>query len=301
MAERPTLSIQLTNFAVDDPGGWEPLLERARLADRVGVDRVVVSDHVVFGEDLDAYGEPDTGGTTGGRQPTGPDGHWLEPLTLLTAVAATTDRVRLGTGILLAALRRPAVLAKQVATLDVLSGGRVELGVGVGWLEEEFRVLGVPFERRGKRTDEHIGAMRALWTQELPTYQGEMVSFEHAISRPQPVQGAVPITIGGHTSAAARRAGRLGDGFFPGRGSHDDLQQLFGEVRTAAEEHGRDPDAIELTAGGRGTPGDQGVEEVRALAELGVDRVVIPPLAFDPDGLRDALARFGDEVIAKAG
>jgi probable F420-dependent oxidoreductase len=268
-----------------------------RAAEDAGFESIWTVEHVVVPQGY----ESSYPYSRSGRMPGPEDADIPDPLIWLTWVAAATTSLRLGTGILILPQRNPVITAKQVATLDVLSGGRVELGVGVGWLEEEFRVLGVPFERRGKRTDEHIGAMRALWTQELPTYQGEMVSFEHAISRPQPVQGAVPITIGGHTSAAARRAGRLGDGFFPGRGSHDDLQQLFGEVRTAAEEHGRDPDAIELTAGGRGTPGDQGVEEVRALAELGVDRVVIPPLAFDPDGLRDALARFGDEVIAKAG
>src|SRR5215207_8141 len=134
----PQLSIMVRTYAAEDPGTWQPLLDAARAADSAGVDRVLVSDHVVFGEHLEAYGRPEAGGVEGGKQPTGPDGHWLEPLTVLTAISAQTTRVRLGTYILLAALRRPVTLAKQLATLDVLSGGRVDLGVGIGWQREEY-------------------------------------------------------------------------------------------------------------------------------------------------------------------
>ena len=118
---RPELSIQVVTFAAEDPGNWNAMVDRAVAADTAGIDRLVVSDHVAFGENLDAYADPTLGGTEGGRQPTGPDGHWLEPLTVLTYLAARTRRIRLGTSILQAALRRPAVLAKAAATLDVLS------------------------------------------------------------------------------------------------------------------------------------------------------------------------------------
>src|SRR3989442_3749621 len=121
------LSAALPPSAPEDPGDWTHVFALARAADAAGVDRVVVSDHVVFGENLEAYGRPETGGVEGGRQPTGPDGHWLEPLTVLTAVAAQTTRVRLGTYILLAALRRPVILAHQLANLDVISPGPVYL------------------------------------------------------------------------------------------------------------------------------------------------------------------------------
>ncbi len=130
--KHPELSLYLRTYTDDPQHDWNTTLDTARLMDTAGVDRVAVSDHVVFGENFDAYADPSSGGTAGGRQPTGPDGHWLEPLTVLTAIAATTTTIRLGTSVLLAALRRPAVLAKQLATLDVLSGGRVDLGVGVG-------------------------------------------------------------------------------------------------------------------------------------------------------------------------
>src|ERR1700761_2774527 len=131
--KHPELSLYLGTYTDGPSHDWRVMLDMARAVDVAGVDRVVVSDHIVFGENLDAYGDPSIGGQAGGRQPTGPDGAWLEPLMGLMAIAATTRRIRLGTAVLLAALRRPTVLAKQLATLDVLSDGRLDLGVGVGW------------------------------------------------------------------------------------------------------------------------------------------------------------------------
>src|ERR1019366_406471 len=154
----PQLSVMLINFSASDPGSWQPLLDGARAADEAGVDRLAVSDHVVFGENLEAYGDARVGGIEGGRQPTGPDGMWLEPLTLLSVVAGGTSHARLATGILQAALRRPAVLAKAAATLDVLSGGRLDLGVGVGWQREEFTDPGQPFVGRTARLDDTVRA-----------------------------------------------------------------------------------------------------------------------------------------------
>jgi probable F420-dependent oxidoreductase len=234
-----------------------------------------------------------------GRMPAPDDLDLPDPLIWLTWVAANTRHLRLATGILILPQRNPVVTAKEVATLDVLSGGRVELGVGVGWLAEEFDVLGVPFEQRGRRTDEYIEVLRTLWTEDVASYDGSFVRFDQVVSRPRPAQGTVPITIGGHTEAAARRAGRLGDGFFPGRGSHDELTRLLDVMRATAGEHGRDADAIEVTSSGNGALGGGAIDEIKALADLGVSRVIVPPLAFDPAGLRDALARYGDEVIAR--
>ena len=146
--------------------------------DAAGVDRVVVSDHLVFGENLDAYADPTIGGTAGGKQPTGPDGVWLDPLIYLTAIAATTTRIRMGTAILLAALRRPAVLAKQLATMDVLSGGRIDLGVGVGWQREEYEAVGLAFEDRGRLLDHTLEVCQMLWTQQRATYDSAELSFD---------------------------------------------------------------------------------------------------------------------------
>ena len=213
------LSVSLPTFAAEGSRrtGTVSSIWRSA-ADEAGIDRVVVSDHVVFGENLEAYGRPESGGVEGGRQPTGPDGHWLEPLTVLTAVAARTTRVRLGTYILIAALRRPVVLAKQLATLDVLSHGRVDLGVGIGWQREEYEAAGLglrcawsparPFAR---------GLPDALARRARASFSSTELRFEAIHSMPKPVQaGGVPIWVSGRCNGAvARRLARFGRGWIP--------------------------------------------------------------------------------------
>jgi probable F420-dependent oxidoreductase len=222
-----------------------------------------------------------------------------DPLIWLSFLAGQTTTLKLATGILILPQRNPVVLAKECATLDKLSGGRLVLGIGVGWLEEEFDALGVPFAERGRRTDEYVHVMRALWSEEKASYHGDFVNFDRAISQPKPVDGAVPIVIGGHTAIAARRAGRLGDGFFPGKGSNDELRALLAVMRESAEKAGRDPDAIEVTTGGAAAFAPDPVEALGELAEMGISRVVIPPLSFNPTKIGDKLADFGENVIAK--
>jgi probable F420-dependent oxidoreductase len=171
----------------------------------------------VFGENLDAYGHPETGGVEGGRQPTGPDGHWLEPLTVLTAVAAQTTRVRLGTYILLAALRRPVVLAKQLATLDVISGGRVDLGVGIGWQREEYDAAGLDFNARGRLLDHSLEVCQTLWREQRASIASPELHFDAIHAMPKPVQpGGVPIWVSGRCNErVARRLARFGSGWIP--------------------------------------------------------------------------------------
>jgi len=268
--------------------------EMARAAEAAGFESLWTVEHVVVPSGYESTYPYDPSG----KMPGGEEFDIPDPLVWLTWVASATSTIRLATGILILPQRNPVVLAKELATLDHLSGGRVELGVGVGWLEEEFDAIGVPFAERGRRTDDHVAAMRALWGQEKATYHGEFTSFDDCISRPRPVGGSIPIHVGGHTDIAARRAGRLGDGFFPGKGSPQDLARSRELVRATATEHGRDPDAIELTAGGM-VMGDKALDGVKALADVGVDRVVLPAFAFWGD-TADALARYGDEVIARA-
>lgn len=213
----PQISLQLRTFT-DDPGhDWGTTLALGRAMDAAGVDRVVVSDHVVFGENPDAYADPRLGGIAGGRQPTGPDGQWLEPLVVLTALAATTTRIRLGTAVLLAALRRPAVLAKQLATLDVLSGGRLDLGVGVGWQREEYEAAGLDFERRGRLLDHTVEVCQALWTHQRSSYASPELTFHNIHQMPKPVQpDGIPIWVSGTVNdAVARRLARFGCGWIP--------------------------------------------------------------------------------------
>jgi probable F420-dependent oxidoreductase len=233
-----------------------------------------------------------------GKMPGGESVAIPDPLIWLAYVAAATEKLVLGTGILILPQRNPAVVAKEIATLDRLSGGRLRLGVGAGWLEEEFDALGVPFAGRGKRLDAYIEALRALWTGDEVTRDDGYHVWDRVVSLPTPTNGSVPIVIGGHTEVAARRAGRIGDGFFPGKGSPAELAHLFTVMREAAEAADRDPEAIEITCGTPAVAGDDPVGAVEELAALGVHRIVVPPLAWDAASAPDAYGAFGERVIA---
>jgi probable F420-dependent oxidoreductase len=266
-----------------------------RLAEAAGFDSVFAVDHVVIPDDYaSTYPYSSTGRLPGGRATAFPD-----PLIWIAHAAAATTRLRFMTGVIILPQRDPLVLAKQVATLDHLIGGRFELGIGVGWLKEEFAALGVPFERRGRRTDEYVAAMRALWREDGASHAGEFVKFERVSCNPKPVRGAVPIVVGGHTEAAARRAGRLGVGFFPSIGSQVDTAPLLDVVRRAAEAAGRDPAAVEIIMGCPDAlpgSGKDPAAAVEARMRLGVGRIALPVGAFMPN-LEETLPRFGEMVI----
>jgi probable F420-dependent oxidoreductase len=274
-----------------DPDG---AVELARAAEAAGFESLWTVEHTVVPVGYESTYPYDRSG----RMPGSDDAPIPDPLVWLAYLASATTTINLATGILIQPQRNPVVLAKEVATLDHLSGGRVQLGVGVGWLEEEFDAIGIPFAERGRRTDDGIAAMRALWSQDQASYDGEFTSFTDCICRPRPVGGTVPVHIGGHTGVAARRAGRIGDGFFPASGSHEELAALFALVHRTAEESGRDPGAIEITCGGNGVFGPGALDEAAALAELGVDRIVVPSFLFWKDTAA-ALAAYGDEVVAR--
>lgn len=248
MPVTPQLSLQLRTFTDDPSHSWASTLALGQAMDVAGVDRVVVSDHVVFGENPGAYADPALGGITGGRQPTGPDGHWLEPLTVLAALAATTTHIRLGTAVLLAALRRPAVLAKQVATLDVLSGGRVDLGVGVGWQREEYEAAGLRFERRGRLLDHTLEVCDALWTRQRSSYRSPELSFDDIHQMPKPVQaGGVPIWVSGTVNdAVARRLHRFGEGWIPWGPAIGDPSGSIAAMKDKITGLGGDPTGLQV-------------------------------------------------------
>ncbi len=294
------LSTTLVTFSATDPGSWRPLLERAQAADRAGIDRLVVTDHVAFGERLDAYGRPEVGGVAGGRQPTGPDGHWLEPITVLSAVAAVTERVRLGTGILLAALRRPVVLAKALSTLDVLSEGRVDLGVGVGWQREEYEAAGLDFSERGRLLDHTLGVLSTLWRDERASFSDERLSFGGIHQMPKPRQpGGVPIWVSGTANrAVARRIARFGSGWIPWGPAAADLPTGIDEMRGLVEAEGGSLDGIQIVGAVRTVAAVDGsidfaatFEAVPPLAEVGVTDVRLTLRApDDPSAAEDLFA-----------
>ena len=274
-------------------------IRMVKLAEAAGFDSVVAVDHVVFPHSYTSVYPY----APGGRLPGGPGGALPDPLIWMAAMMAVTQRLRFLTGVIILPLRNPLVLAKQVATLDHMSGGRIELGIGVGWLKEEFEALGVPFEKRGKRSDEYIAAMRKLWAEDGASFAGEFVNFHEVSSNPKPMRGGVPIVIGGHSEAAARRAGRLGQGFFPSIGTQVDILPLFDVMWRTAEQAGRDPQSIEIMAGcpdllpGSTTDPRAAIE---ARAKQGVDRIILPVWRYLPD-LEDGLGRFGETVIRPFG
>ncbi len=274
-----------------DPAAAVELLQAAEEA---GFESAWTVEHTVVPEGYEsAYPYSPDGKMAGGKS----DIPLPDPLIWLSYAAAATSRIKLGTAILILPQHNPVITAKQVATLDHLSGGRVLLGIGVGWLREEFEAIGASFDDRGARTDEYVAAMRELWSAERPSFHGEFVRFDGAHCRPRPVNGAVPIIVGGHSRAAARRAGRLGDGFFPARGAPEDLFDL---ARRTAEEHGRDPDALEISAS---LPDD--LQDLPKLAKAGVKRVLVPVTGMA--GLAPAIAgpddafRWKDRIGDMAG
>jgi probable F420-dependent oxidoreductase len=275
----PQLSIALRTYAAEDPGTWQPLLDQARAADAAGVDRVLVSDHVVFGEHMEAYGRPESGGVEGGKQPTGPDGHWLEALTTLSVVCGMTSRVRLGTNILIAALRRPVVLAKSAATLDVLSGGRLDLGVGIGWQREEYDAAGLDFGTRGRQLDLTLEVCQTLWREPRADVDLPGIAFERIHMMPKPLQpGGVPIWVSGRLNErVARRLARFGRGWIPWGEDADDLLTSIPRMREAVSAAGGDGGAMQVAGvlpavrrGDRTMDVDATMARAVTLAEAGV-------------------------------
>ncbi|MBP1823336.1 LLM class F420-dependent oxidoreductase [Mycobacterium sp. OAE908] len=235
-------------------------------AEHLGFDSVWAADHVVMPA---SYKSIHPYGNAPYVPPTVP---FPEPLTWLAFAAGVTERIRLCTGVLVLSQRNPVVLAKTAATLDVLSNGRLTLGVGLGWNKEEKLATGLVPVGIGARTEEYVHAMRQLWTNQPATFDGTHCSFNEVHCLPAPAQRSVPIVIGGHTLKAAARAGRVGDGFFAWDVGPESLPPLIAEVRRSARACGRDPNAIELSAGGT----DIKPADLERYAELGVTRVVLP-------------------------
>jgi len=264
-------------------------------AEEAGFESLWTVDHAV----VPTYYERVYPETASGEFPFPVDHPLADPLPWLTWVGAATTRIRLGTAILVLPQRNVLITAKEAATVDRLTGGRLILGVGVGWCREEFEVLGADFDTRGRRLREAIPALRALWTGEPAGYASESVTFDGVVCQPRPANKTVPIHIGGFSMTAAARAGRIADGFFPaGYGDLDRLAALIARTREAAVEAGRDPADIEITTRWTRDPSDIDPGLVDRLAELGVSRVTVPAMLFDAEDLPGSIRRFGDTYLA---
>lgn len=259
----PGTPIRLGLFALNQHADGRDVLGRiGPLAETLGYDSLWMGEHVVV---PDPYAPP---------SPMQPGDPILDPLVALAFVAAHTERMLLATGIIILPQRNPLVLAKQLASLDRVTGGRLLFGMGVGYLEPEMSAIGVPMERRGTRAVEYLQAMRALWEQEQPAFEGEFVRFSGVNAYPRPLQEPLPVVMAGHSSAAHRRAARHAQGWYGFMLDLDATAEQVKGLEAALAEAGRQRSGFEITVTPRGRLDG---EKVAAYGRLGVDRLVLVP------------------------
>lgn len=262
----------------------------ATTAERHGFATLWAGEHVVMVDDSESrYPYSDSGVIA-----VPAEADWLDPVIALSFAAAATSRIRLATGVLLLPEHNPVIVAKQAASLDRLSGGRLTLGVGVGWSREEFEALGVPFERRGARTAEYVAAMRTLWRADVASFDGEFVGFDSIRVNPKPVAGpGIPIVVGGNSDAALRRVAAWGDGWYgfnlDGIG---EVRDRINRLEKLCTESGRDRAGLRLAV----ALAAPRVDDVGALAELGVDELVLVEAPPDSaDAVPEWISALADE------
>jgi probable F420-dependent oxidoreductase len=275
--------------ALADP---ETLADVARLAEDLGYHSVFVADHVIMPRTL----APKYPYSRDGRFPYDPDRDWLDPMVALGYLAGRTTRIRIGTSITVLPMRHPIVTAKQVATADRLSGGRVIFGVGAGWMAEEFALLGEPFHERGRRMDEYLRLLKILWTEASPVFAGKYFQVKDCAFAPKPVQKPhVPVWVGGDSPAALRRAAALGDGWHSAGTSLADLPGKLRILGEALEAAGRSRDRFAVSA----FPTDPfTLEVVRQFAAHGVGHLMVPVFSFEAARVRQRLEQVAVQVIA---
>jgi probable F420-dependent oxidoreductase len=304
------IGVSLPNVGLDH--GKDMLLPVAQAAERLGFDSVWAAHHVLMPYERSSQYPYQHSGTeiamTPGMQ-------WLDPLVTLSVIAGATDRIGLGTSVFVLPYRDPVTLAAELAALDVLSDGRLTLGIGVGWMREEFEAIGVPPEERGARTDEHIRVMRTLWTDDPASFQGRFTSFQNVVLATRPrTDGGPPIWVGGNTEPALRRALRLGNGWHGFEVFPEEIADLQARLARLGEEVGRDPAELELSlARGLIPPGreeesfipdrrmlggsaDQVVEELGRYSEAGLELVLIQ-VSLLPPLVPEALEWVAAEVL----
>jgi probable F420-dependent oxidoreductase len=285
----------------------ENVLTFSRRMETLGYDSLWASDHVVLPYTIRSrYPYSETG-----QFPLPPAANFLEPLTTLALVAGVTERVKLGTTILVLPHRHPVLAAKMLANLDHLSNGRVILGAGVGWMKEEVTLLGAPFDKRGAWSDEAIRIMRACWSQEKVSYRGQFFSFEEIGCFPQPVRKTIPIWIGGHTPRALRRVAELGDGWHAAFPAPDKLEEELRLLRAECARVGRSFDDVAITlrtglsirkepsAGRRpmtGTP-EEIATDIRRYKALGVGTLLLETRYRDLEDVLGIYETFARDIL----
>ncbi|MEH6570856.1 MAG: LLM class F420-dependent oxidoreductase [Halioglobus sp.] len=270
----------------------EEMVGLAQYIESLGFESAWTFEHAMVPVDYNSKYPYSKDGKMGGK----PTNNFIDPLIALTAIAANTTTLRLGTGVNIVSQANPLMLAKQAASLDLISNGRFMLGAGIGWLEEEFQAMGVPFERRGARFDDYIQAMRKVWSGEVVEHQSDFINWSGFQSYPVPVQKpGVPIIMGGAKGKIYERIAKHGDGWFAPTNDAAALAPMLEPLKAACAEHGRDYASVELTSMWD-TQG--GMDGIKAFQDLGVSRVIVPLFALGEDPLA-GLAKLGDEIIAK--
>jgi probable F420-dependent oxidoreductase len=272
------------------------LRDIAQLAEEEGYDTIFSGDHAILPMKIESKwpylewneGKPHFDVYT--------DQPWLDVFTVISFVAAYTKTVRVGTGVLIVPYRNPFDVARRLATIDVLSGGRLIVGCGVGWMEEEFDMLGIPFERRGKRTDEYINAMKAVWTETNPRIDGEFVRLDRDINpEPRPLQKPhPPIWVGGESKAAVRRAARLADGYTIALLTEAQAVPLLEELNRELEVQARDPAEIEISMMAEAST--LNADTVKRAEGLGVETLIYIPLSPNAAGMGKEIQDFAKRV-----
>jgi probable F420-dependent oxidoreductase len=279
------LKFGLTSMNAGATSYPEALVRVAQSAETAGFDSLWAGEHHVLA-------------TSSSRIPA--TNRILNPVVALTFVAVHTRTIRLGTGVLLLPQHQPLILAKELASLDVLSGGRLIVGIGVGWAEAEYEALGVPFRDRGARADEYLAAMRAIWSEEAPAYHGRYVSFQEVKAFPRPVQQPTPpIVIGGRAPAVLRRAVEQANGWYGFALDLDETAGALAELREAAARHHRPSSLgeLEISVAPR-VPIDKAT--ARRFAELGVHRLIlIPPWEMDAAALEQWVTTLGETLVGQ--
>lgn len=271
----------------------ENLVRVARWAEELGYHSVWVSDHVVLPEPETVKSYYPYDEENQWRAPA--DTKWMDPLLALAWAGSVAPSVKLGTSVLVLPLRNPMLLAKRLATLDYLTGGRAMLGAGAGWMEEEFDLIGVPFNKRGTRSAEMVELMRAFWRGETVEFQGDIWQIAGCQMHPTPVQASIPVLWGGHSTYALRRVAKLGDGWHPTQTTIEQLADGIEQLRRLCDEYDRDPSSLSIVA----RPGKVypiNTDTIERHHELGIQHLVVdPPLSGDGlSDCRDEMERIAD-------
>ncbi len=257
-------------------------------ADRLGYESVWLPEHLVFTRTMSRSPHPGQD-----HPPVPPTAPIYDAFAYLAYLAAQTEHVRLGTHVFNIGLRHPFTTARGVQTVDLLSNGRFDFGIGASWLEEEWDTTQLDFSTRARRVDEAVAVCKRLWTEETVSHRGEFFAFDEVVFEPKPVQKPwPPILVGGESRAALRRAARLGDGWIGMAHTPDSAAGQIEALRSLLVEHGRNPSSFEVVLGGPVGSRD----DVRRWEELGVTRMIVSPWRRSPDAV-DGLRRFADTVL----